>query len=94
MGLMDSPAIQSIGARILKRAINSRLAEVCARQSVQGATDSKVLGVFVDDGKLRHDRACTPDQMNEQYQAYIDIMDELRLPGAGDIDSVKKRWPR
>ena len=32
--------------------------------------------------------------MNEQYQAYIDIMDELRLPGAGDIDSVKKReWP-
>ena len=94
MGLMDSPAIQSIGARILKRAINSRLAEVCARQSVQGATDSKVLGVFVDDGKLRHDRACTLDQMNEQYQAYIDIMDELRLPGAGDIDSVKKReWP-
>lgn len=94
MGLMDSPAIQSIGARILKRAINGRLTQVCARQAVQGAEDSKVLGVFVDDGKLRHDRAYTQAQMDEQYQAYIDTIDDLRLPGAGDIDSVKKReWP-
>ena len=94
MGLMDSPAIQSIGARILKRAINSRLAQVCARQAVPGAKDSKVLGVFVDDGKLRHDHACTPSQMSEQFQTYIDTIDDLRLPGAGEIDSVKKRdWP-
>ena len=94
MGLMDSPAIQSIGARILKRAINDRLTQVCARQTVPGAEDSKVLGVFVDDGKLRHDRACSPAQMDEQFQAYIDTIDDLRLPGAGEIDSVKKRdWP-
>ena len=94
MGLMDSPAIQSIGARILKRIINHRLAELCAQQAVPGAIDSKVLGVFVDDGKLRHDRHCTPEQMNEQYQTYIDTMDDLRLPEAGEIDSVKKRdWP-
>ena len=94
MGLMDSPAIQSIGARILKRAINKSLQQVCARQAVPGAIDSKVLGVFVDDGKLRHDAACTRDQMNEQFQAYIDTISDLSLPGAGEVDSEKKRdWP-
>ena len=94
MGLMDSPAIQSIGARILKRAINKTLHQVCAKQAVPGATDSKVLGVFVDDGKLRHDEACSLPQMNEQYQAYIDTILDLTLPGAGAVDSEQKRdWP-
>ena len=94
MGLMDSPAIQSIGARVFKRAIDARLAQVCARQAVAGATDSKVLGVFVDDGKIRHDEACTTSQMNEQYQAYVDTISDLTLPGAGEVDSEKKReWP-
>ena len=94
MGLMDSPAIQSWGARILKRAINSSLKTVCERQAVPGALDSEVLGVFVDDGKLRHDKACDLTQMNEQFQAYVDTIENLKLPGAGEIDSIAKRdWP-
>ena len=48
----------------------------------------------MDDGKLRHDEACTTSQMNEQYQAYVDTISDLTLPGAGEDDSEKKReWP-
>ena len=94
MGLMDSPSIQSWGARVLKRIINKNLARVCDKQAVPGAKNSEVLGVFVDDGKIRHDKACTHAQMHEQYQAYVDTIEHLRLPGSNPVDSVKKQeWP-
>ena len=91
MGLMDSPAIQSIGARILKRAINANLSKVCLKQNVAGAHDSKVLGVFVDDGQIRHDKLYSTQQKLEQFQAYVDTMDEYHKAGTGPIDSEHKR---
>ena len=95
MGLTDSPAIQGWGAQIFRRAIDAALLRVCERQAVPGAIPSQTLGVFVDDGKNRHDKAYSPEQMVEQYQeGYIDTIERYHLPGTHDIDSVSKQdWP-
>ncbi len=95
MGLGDSPGIQGTMLRVLMRMCDEAMKRVCDAQAVAAAEPAKCAGGYVDDVKAKHDELYSKTQVDEQFQACIDALDEHRLPDAGPIDSAHKRdWPQ